>query len=200
MYKIYSIKKSIGAGAAGGIVAGIVMLVPMMLMMSMMNLPSDLFPKLLGLTMGLSPDSAVMAGTGLHFVASIAIGLVFGAVVSSSKLSISSFKKGIGLGIITGAISFVILFLPMMMAVLPSSMMNLMVMMNPGAPKEMIMSQLQSMQPLILSGSFISHLIYGAVLGTITSLILIRKISCPQCGTNMSRTEFYSHRGICKVK
>ncbi len=199
MYKIYSTKKSIGAGAAGGIVAGIVMLVPMMLMMSMMNLPSDLFPKLLGLTMGLPPDSAAMAGTGLHLVASIAIGLVFGAVASSSKLSISSFKKGIGLGIITGAISFVVLFLPMMMAVLLSSMMNLMVMMNPGAPKEMIMSQLQSMQPMILSGSFISHLIYGAVLGTITSLIL-RKITCPNCGMNMSRTEFDSHRGTCKVK
>ena len=49
--KMYSRKKAIGAGAIGGIVAGFVMLAPMMGMMSMMNLPDDLFPKLIGLSM-----------------------------------------------------------------------------------------------------------------------------------------------------
>ncbi len=198
---MYNTKKSIGAGTIGGIVAGIVMLAPMMVMMSMMSLPSDLFPKLLGLTIGLTPDSATMAGMALHFVGSILIGLVFGVVVSSSKLSITSFKKGIGLGIATGAVSFVVLFLPMMMIVFTSSMMNLMIMMNPGATQEMIMNQLQSMQPVILSGSIIAHLIYGAVLGVMTSLILINwKLTCPKCGMSMSRTEFDTHSGVCKVK
>ncbi|MEX0764157.1 MAG: hypothetical protein WEC35_06605 [Nitrosopumilaceae archaeon] len=201
MNRLYSTKKGIGAGMVGGIMGGIVMLAPMMSMMPMMNLPSDLFPTLIGTIMGQAPQYASMTGIGFHFVASIIIGLIFGTAINSSKLSITSFKKGIGLGIATGAIAFAALFLPMMMTVFPPAMMNLMTMMNPGASKEMIMNQLQSMQPMILSGSIISHLIYGAVLGAITSLIVINwKLICSKCGMKMSRSEFDSHRGICKVK
>jgi len=172
--KMYSRKKAIGAGTIGGIVAGIVMLVPMMGMMSMMNLPVDLFPKLIGLSMGQTMESASSFGTVLHFLPSIIIGIIFGAVVSSSKLSITSFKKGIPLGIAAGIISFIVIFLPMMMTVLPPIMMQLMQMMNPEAPQEMIMTQLQGMQPMMLAGSLISHIIYGAVLGLVSSAILRR--------------------------
>jgi len=172
MEKMYSRKKAIGAGAIAGIVAGVVMLVPMMGMMSMMNLPDDLFPKLIGLSMGQTIESASSFGTALHFLPSIIIGVIFGAVVSSSKLSITSFKKGIPLGIAAGIISFIVLFLPMMMTVLPPIMMMLMQMMNPEAPQEMIMTQLQGMQPMMLAGSLISHIIYGAVLGLVSSAIL----------------------------
>jgi len=172
--KMYSRKKAIGAGAIGGIVAGIVMLVPMMGMMSMMNLPHDLFPKLIGLSMGQTMESASSFGTVLHFLPSVIIGIIFGAVVSSSKLSITSFKKGIPLGISAGIISFVVLFLPMMMMTLPPIMMQLMQMMNPDAPQEMIMTQLMNMQPMMLAGGLISHIIYGAVLGLVSSAILRR--------------------------
>lgn len=199
MYKLYSTKKGIGVGIVGGIVGGIAMLVPMMSMMSLMNLPSDLFPTLIGMIMG-QAQSATMTGIGFHFVASTIIGLIFGAAISSSKLSITSFKKGTGLGIATGAIAFAVLFLPMMITIFPPAMMNLMTMMSPDAPKQMIMSQLQAMQPMMLSGSLISHLIYGAVLGSVASIILARKVTCPHCGTDMSKKAFDSHRGICKVK
>jgi len=174
MEKMYSRKKAIGAGVIGGIVAGFVMLAPMMGMMSMMNLPDDLFPKLIGLSMSQTMESASSFGTTLHFLPSIIVGIVFGAVVSSSKLSITSFKKGIPLGIAAGIISFVVLFLPMMMTTLPPIMMQLMQMMNPDAPQEMIMTQLQGMQPMMLAGGLISHIIYGAVLGLVSSAILKR--------------------------
>jgi len=172
MEKMYSRKKAIGAGAIGGIVAGIVMLAPMMGMMSMMNLPVDLFPKLIGLSMGQTMESAPPSGTVLHFLPSIIVGVIFGAVVSSSRLSITSFKKGIPLGIAAGIISFIVVFLPFMMTVLPPIMMQLMQMMNPEAPQEMIMTQLQGMQPMMLAGALISHIIYGAVLGLVSSAIL----------------------------
>ncbi len=51
-------------------------------------------------------------------------------------------------------------------------MLQLMQMMNPDAPKEMIMQQLQSMQPMLLVGALFSHVIYGIVLGVVTSAIL----------------------------
>jgi len=172
MEKMYSRKKAIGAGAIGGIVAGIVMLAPMMGMMSMMNLPHDLFPKLIGLSIGQTMESASSFGTVLHFLPSIVVGVIFGAVVSSSRLSITSFKKGIPLGIAAGIISFIVLFLPFMMTVLPPIMMQLMQMMNPEAPQEMVMTQLQGMQPMMLAGALISHIIYGAVLGLVSTAII----------------------------
>ena len=57
---------------------------------------------------------------------------------------------------------------------MPPIMMQLMQMMNPAAPQEMIMTQLQDMQPMMLAGSLISHIIYGAVLGLVSSAILTR--------------------------
>jgi len=172
MSKIYSPKKGVTAGTIGGIVGGIVMLVPMMLMMSMMNLPADLFPMLIGSIMNQMQQSASISGIGVHLVTSLIIGVIFGAVISSSKLSVTSFKKGIPLGIGAGIISFVVLFLPMSMEVFPPTMMQLMQMMNPEASQEMIMQQLQGMQPMVLAGSFVSHIIYGIVLGVVSSAIL----------------------------
>ena len=172
MSKIYSPKKGVTSGTIGGIVGGIVMLVPMMLMMSMMNLPADLFPMLIGMAMNQMQQSASISGIGVHLVTSLIIGIIFGAVISSSKLSVTSFKKGIPLGIGAGIISFVVLFLPMSMEVFPPTMMQLMQMMNPEASQEMIMQQLQGMQPMVLAGSFVSHIIYGIVLGVVSSAIL----------------------------
>ena len=172
MQKSYSTKRGVGAGAIGGIAAGAVMLIPMMLMMPMMGLPSDIFPILTGMIMGQSQESAAMAGIVIHFVPSIIIGVIFGALISSSKLSITSFKKGIPLGIAAGVISFVVLFLPLIMTVMPPIMLQLMLMMNPGAPQEMIMQQLQSMRPMILGGALFSHVVYGIILGALTSAIV----------------------------
>lgn len=174
MEKNYSIKKGISAGAIAGIIAGMVMLVPMMIMMSMINLPSDLFPLLVGMTMGQTQENAAMIGIMLHFVPSIIIGIIFGTVINVSKLSLNSFKKGISLGIIAGIISFAGIFLPMMMNLLPPTMFQLMQIMNPGASQDMIMQQLQSMQPMLLIGSLVSHIIYGIVLGSIT-YVIVRK-------------------------
>ena len=57
-------------------------------------------------------------------------------------------------------------------ASLPSTMLQLMQMMNPEAPQEMIMQQLQSVQPMLLMDSLISHIIFGAVLGGAASAIV----------------------------
>ncbi|CAE6501058.1 hypothetical protein [Candidatus Nitrosotenuis uzonensis] len=176
MEKSYSVKNGMAAAGIGGIIAGAVMIIPMMGMMSMMNLPADLFSTIVGITVGKPQESAAMTGMTLHFVPSILIGLIFGVIISSSKLAITGFKKGISLGIAAGIVSFVVLFIPMMMTVMPPAMLQLMQMMNPGASQETIMSQLQSMQPMLLGGSLAAHIVYGAVLGTITTAILRKRI------------------------
>jgi hypothetical protein len=141
-------------GTIGGIVGGIVMLIPMTVMMSMLGLPSDLFPTLVGTMTGQQIQNAAMAGIGVHFFASILIGTIFGIAVSTvGKLQISGFGKGIFLGIATGIIAFIVLFIPTIMSIAPL-MMNLVRMMNPNMSDQAIMAQLQNMQPAILAGSF----------------------------------------------
>lgn len=172
MIKPYSVRQGMASAGIGGIIAGIVMIIPMMGMMSMMSLPLDLFSIVVGMAIGKPQESAAMAGMVLHFAPSILIGLVFGAIISSSKLAITGFKKGISMGIAAGIVSFAILFLPMMMTIMPPIMMQLIQMMTPGASKEMIMNQLQVMQPMLLGGSLLAHIVYGVVLGSVTTAIL----------------------------
>lgn len=193
----YSKGRGIVYGIIGGIVGGKVMLAPMMAMMSMFGLPSDLFPTLVGMMAGQQIQNASAAGIGIHLLASISVGAIFGILISTvGKLQIGGFGKGISLGIVTGAIAFVVLFVPAMMSMAPQ-MMNLMKMMNPGMSDQSIMTQLQSMQPAIFAGSFLAHVIYGTVLGAVATLLIVRTgpKECRTCRMHFkSKDEFLEHK------
>lgn len=172
------------------------MLAPMMAMMSMFGLPSDLFPTLVGMMAGQQIQNASAAGIGIHFLASISVGAIFGILISTvGKLQIRGFGKGISLGIVTGVVAFVVLFIPAMMSMAPQ-MMSLMKMMNPGMDDQSIMTQLQNMQPAIFAGSFLAHVIYGTVLGAVATLLIVRtgRKECKTCRMHFkSKDEFLKH-------
>ncbi len=170
----YSVRKGVIVGAISGAVAGAVMILPMMVTNMQMGLPADVFPILIGMMMGQGISTAAGAGTAIHMLASIAIGVIFGAVTSIGKLRLTGFGRGIGLGLITGIIAFAVLFLPMLMTVMPPQMISLMQMMNPSAPSSMIMQQIQAMMPMMIGSSILAHLIYGAVLGIVATVIIRR--------------------------
>jgi hypothetical protein len=162
-------------GIIGGIVGGLVMLGIMIGMLGMMNLPSDTFAKLIGMTMGQQPQNASGVGLAIHLLSSIVIGAIFGAVTSSiKKLGLTGYGKGIGFGIATGVIAFVVLFLPVIMGAMPTEMMSMMKMMNPAMSSQMIMTQMQKLQPMILGGALLAHIIYGAILGAITTVLITK--------------------------
>jgi len=192
----YSKGRGMIYGIMGGIAGGIVMLAPMMAMMSMLGLPSDLFPTLVGMMTGQQIQNASAAGIGVHLLASISVGAIFETLISTvGKLQIGGFGKGISLGIVTGVIAFVVLFIPAMMSMAPQ-MMNLMKMMNPGMSDQSIMTQLQNMQPAIFAGSFLAHVIYGTVLGATTTLLIVRtgQKECRICRMHFkSKDEFLDH-------
>lgn len=170
----YSAKKAIRAGTIGGIVAGAVMIVSTMLVMSVMNLPPDFFPTIIGMTMDPTQQSAAIIGIAVHFIPSVIIGVIFGVMIRSSKLTITSFKKGILLGISVGVISYLVIFLPMIMTGLHSPMVEFMQIINPELSNEEVMQKFEGVQPMILVGSFIAHIIYGIVLGAVTFAMLKR--------------------------
>jgi len=192
----YTISKGIASGAIGGAIAGAVMIVPMMAMFTQMGMPADVFPVLLGMMMGQGPATAAGVGIGLHILASTIIGIIFSAVTSATPLRLTGYGKGIGLGIATGIIAFAVLFLPMMMTVMPHQLMSLMQMMNPNAPPAMLMQKIQAMRSMVIGGSVLSHIIYGAVLGVVATAIIqkIAAYKCAQCHmTFRNDKEFHEH-------
>jgi uncharacterized protein DUF6789 len=152
-------------GTMAGFIAGMVMLVIMTALMTMLKLPANSFAMLLGAMVGQTGQNALIAGIVLHFIASMAIGAIFGTVKSRiSKLMTSGLFTGIIFGVITGIIAFVVLFLPVSVTLLPQNMMNLISMMNPSMNSQAIM-------PIILTGSLLSHLLFGLVLGIAATII-----------------------------
>lgn len=125
----YQAKRSIGAGIIGGIAGGAAMYGIMSVLMSMIGMGPNCFAIIMGMITGQSYEAAIGPGIAAHFGTSIAIGAIFGVIVSTPKLQITGFKKGIALGIATGIIAYAVIFLPVAMTAMPSHMMDLMKMM-----------------------------------------------------------------------
>ncbi len=72
-------------------------------------------------------NNLVPFGIVIHLITSVAIGAIFGIVISRfDKLRIAGFARGISYGIATGLIAFVIIFLPIAIILMPPKMMDLM--------------------------------------------------------------------------
>ncbi|MDE1863069.1 MAG: hypothetical protein KGI33_09170 [Thaumarchaeota archaeon] len=228
---LYPKKIALGAGIVGGIAGGAVMYGIMSMVMTQIGMVANCFAIIMGLITGQSYENALGPGITAHFLTSVAIGVAFGAVITTKKLQIRGFGKGIGLGVATGVIAYVVIFLPIAMTALPPHMMDIMKMMPMGNMEgnmqsnsmneqsqmqgnsmshgqmsnnsemnqqgtmagntiqgkgtmdkkmkmeqmdKMITEQTQKLFPMILAGSLVSHIAFGAVLGTAVTPIVKR--------------------------
>jgi hypothetical protein len=178
--KIHSsifIGRSIGFGAIGRFVAGLVMAPFLMITAILAGMPPNTMPIAMGLMFGTSAtkESAMIVGFGMHMLTSILIGIIFGAVTSLvRKLMITGFRKGIIEGLITGMIAFVVLFIPISMAAMPPILMKMAMQMNPTMTEQQIMSMLQQNMPMMFGMGILEHLAYGAVLGAVTTALVLK--------------------------
>jgi uncharacterized membrane protein YagU involved in acid resistance len=141
------------------------------------GMPPDTMPIAMGLMFGASAtkDSAMIVGFGMHMLTSILIGVIFGIVTAKvNKLRITSFRKGIVEGLITGMIAFVVLFIPISMAAMPPVLVGMAMQMNPTMTQTQIMSMLQQNMPMMFGMGILEHLVYGAVLGAVTSVLIFK--------------------------
>lgn len=171
----YPKKASIGYGAISGFVAGIVMMGVAMSTTVMIGMPYDTIPKAIGTALDSSPDNLIATGLGMHLLTSTLVGIIFGSVTSINKLRITGFGKGITMAIATGMIAFVVISLPVSNFVLPPILVKFIMHMHPGMTQQMAMSAIQQKKILILLTAILRHLVYGAVLGIITSALVLRK-------------------------
>lgn len=170
-----SVGKSVVFGAIGGFVGGLIMIPFMMLTAIMAGMPANTMPVAMGLAFGANQNDAMTSGLGMHLLTSALIGVIFGAITSLvGKLRITSFGKGIAEGLITGMIAFVVLFVPISMMVMPPVLVEMMMQMNPSVTLQQAMGMLQQGMPMMMGIGVLEHLVYGAVLGAITSALVLK--------------------------
>ena len=192
----YPATKAVGFGAIGGVIGGVVMYAVMSGVMLTIGMGANCFAVIAGMITGQTYANSLTVGLGLHFLTSIIIGAIFGVAISTGRhLRIRGYGKGIALGVTTGIVAFVVLFLPIMLTVMPPKIMDLMKMMNSqmtensgGATTmkeksgtssqmnsdKMMMEELTKMQSMIMVGSLASHIVYGIVLGVVTTVLILR--------------------------
>jgi hypothetical protein len=171
------IGKSIVFGAIGGFVAGLVMAPFIMITAILAGMSPDTMLIAMGLMFGFSSskDIAMMVGFGMHILTSILIGMIFGVVTSLvKKFWITGFGKVIIEGLITGMIAFIVLFIPISMGVMPPILMKMAMQMNPTMTEQQIMGMMQQNMPMMIGMGILEHLVYGAVLGAVTTSLILK--------------------------
>jgi hypothetical protein len=167
--------KSVAFGGVAGFVGGLVMIPFMMLIAMMAGMPANTMPVAMGMAFGVNQNDAMMTGLGMHLLTSTLIGAIFGAVTGSvDKLKITGFRKGIGEGLITGMIAFGVLFIPISMMVMPPVLVQMMMQMNPNITQQQAMGMLQQGTSMMIGLGVLEHLVYGAVLGAVASVLVLR--------------------------
>lgn len=145
--------------------------------MMMMGMP----PLMIFMVMGAAFGGNAGTGIVLHFLTGIIFGAIFGlGVTFLPRFFPTSVRKSAGLGTLYGLVVYGVFFLPIAMLAFAPAMVNLLAMniamMNPGmthaADLTMAQSQAQGLMPSVLGIAFLSHLLFGAVVGLSTYLLV----------------------------
>lgn len=165
-------------GTIGGIIASIAMYPFLFLTTSMMGLTLDDLSIARGMAISNSNDNYYLnltLGIVMHLLTGAIAGVVFAIIVSTvKKLAIMNFRRGITEGVIYSIIIFIVLFIPTTLGmVLP----NLFDIMNQSNPSQSSFEDSQTVEHnlgSIYGFGFIAHIIFGIILGFMTSLLIFR--------------------------
>jgi hypothetical protein len=136
--------------------------------------------------LGLPPNgsaTSITAGLSLHLFDGVVIGLIVVGITLGVRrgLLIRDAKRGLLVGLLAGFLVWLVFGLPIMLYVMPPSMVDALSMMMPanGMTQAQVMSEsmtmLQGMMNELAGVFLIGHLFYGAVLGTVVGYGVSRK-------------------------
>jgi hypothetical protein len=128
--------------------------------------PPGTFFAVIGLSLGFNdPFSAQFIGLGLHILTGTVAGNIFGQIALFwQKLIPYDIKRGVSLGLIVGVTLWAVLFLPLTTFVIQPNL-DAFLTSAPNAYVNNIANYFAGLYPLIVGGSLLFHLIYGAILG-----------------------------------
>jgi hypothetical protein len=128
--------------------------------------PSGTFFAVIGISLGINePVTAQYVGFGLHLLTGIVAGNIYGQVsIFWRKIAPNSYRHGIKTGLVVGIALWAILFVPLATFGIQPKLDSFII----SAPNQYIFeiaSHFQGLYLVIILGSLVFHLVYGALLG-----------------------------------
>ena len=190
------IKRGITLGAFGGFIASTAFIGIMLFIPLIVSLPIGIFLHALGLSVikpvensGYGSDNVSggssgsvditrvgLAAFGLVLAQGVMVGIIFGIITAKiKKLHITNIRKGVTLGLATGVIACLVLFVSVILTIYPSLLANALTRYTQTIPFSLqglhthaIITQSQNSYLSILFGyGLFAYLVYGFILGGI---------------------------------
>lgn len=134
--------------------------------------PAGTFFAVIGFSLGFYDFPTAQAiGFGLHLLTGLVAGNIFGQVAMFwRRLSPVKATNGVMAGMVVGIALWAVLFLPLAVFGIQSRLDTFSVS-APNQSVSLIASHFQGLQYLIIGGSFVFHLVYGALMGLIAGML-----------------------------
>jgi NADH dehydrogenase len=190
----FSLKREVFFVIIGSIVGAISMILAKMILDPQTGIPYDItwiaFGHLLGV---FSPaSSAILAGLTIHMITALSIGIAIGVFLYKANiLIISKLSNGILYGLFAGSVVYIVFFIPVYESVLTHEIARTL---STVGEVEYATEYLAKNFFTIMIGWLIIHLVYGVIVGTVSSLLSIRfgsRYRCSKCDISFSRIDSY---------
>jgi predicted membrane-bound dolichyl-phosphate-mannose-protein mannosyltransferase len=165
-------------GALGGVIASIVMYPFLFLTTSMMGIPLDDLSIARGMAISNINDNYylnLVLGIGMHLVTGAISGAIFAILVSKiKKFRIINYKRGIVEGIVFSIVIFLVLYIPTTVTMVHPNLLDIMNQSNPAQTDSKGQKTVEQNLIPIYGFGFMAHIVFGAILGFMTSLLIFR--------------------------
>lgn len=191
----FSLRREVFFVVIGAIVGAVTMVIPKTLFEVQMGLPYYLTWIVFGHAAGVysSVSASILAGAILHIITAISIGIVTGIFLYKTNiLNISKPSNGIIYGLIVGVAVFVIFFIPVNQFILSPDIAQTLPEVQPSITESEAVTMIGENQLSVMISSIVMHLVFGVMLGLISSLLEIKfgaKYRCPHCEISFSRID-----------
>lgn len=170
--------KTLMLGASVGVIASIVMYPFLFLTTSMMGIPLDDLSIARGMAISNINDNYylnLVLGIGMHLVTGAISGAIFAILVSTiKKFRIINYKRGIIEGIVYSIIIFMVLYVPTTVSMVHPNLVDIMSQSNSAQSSSKDQKTVEQNLIPIYGFGFIAHIVFGVILGFMTSLLIFR--------------------------
>ena len=191
----FSLRREVFFVVIGAIIGAITMIVPITFLYTGLGLPYYLTWVAFGHVIGVY-SSSIIAGIAIHMITAISIGIAVGVFLyKTGILNISKLSNGLLYGLLAGSIVFIVFFIPVYQFILAPEIDR-----TTDEMKVTTTSESEEHSSTTQYGNFtvvtivwlLIHLVFGTVLGGVSSLMSIRfgsRYRCIKCDISFSRID-----------
>jgi NADH:ubiquinone reductase (H+-translocating) len=203
----FSLRREVFFVVIGAVLGAVTMVVPITFLYTGLGLPYYLTWMAFGHVIGVySSPSSIIAGIAIHMITAISIGIATGVFLyKTGILNISKLSNGLLYGLLAGSIVFVVFFIPVYQFILAPEITRTVAAVKvttTSQGKEYATTaititstpqyQYANNFTIIMIGWLLIHLVFGTVLGAVSSSISIRfgsRYRCAKCDISFSRID-----------